>query len=137
VFRQPVVQHTGQMRGQPLIVDVYPAARSEASLYEDDGASLDHTRGGALRRTFGQIRQEGQTVIDVSAAAGRYRPASRDLMLRIRLDSVPGRVRFGTEALPRLDTSKPGVKGWSRSEDGVVTVRLPDRFDAFQVAIEP
>jgi len=36
VFRQPTVQHTGEMPGQPLIVSVYPAARSEASLYEDD-----------------------------------------------------------------------------------------------------
>ena len=31
VFRQPVVQHTGEMAGQPLEVVVYPAAESSAS----------------------------------------------------------------------------------------------------------
>ena len=136
VFRQPVVQHTGEMAGQPMIVDVYPAARSEASLYEDDGSTLDYTRGGFVRRTFRQSREEGRTVIDVGAA-GSYRPAARDLILRVRLDSTPGRVRLGTEALSQLDTSKPGARGWSRSADGVVTVRMPDRFETFQVAIEP
>jgi alpha-glucosidase len=137
VFRQPVIQHTGEMPGQPLIVDVYPAARSEASLYEDDGATLDYTRGGSVRRAFRQVREEGRTVIDIGAGAGAYRPRSRDLMIRVRLDSAPGRVRVANESLAPIDTSKPGVKGWSRSADGVVTVRMPDRFDAFQVSIEP
>jgi alpha-glucosidase len=136
VFRQPVIQHTGEMPGQPMIVDVYPAARSERSLYEDDGSTLDYTRGGSVRRTFRQTREEGRTVIDVSAA-GSYRPAARDLVLRVRLDSTPGRVRVGTETLSQLDTSKAGAKGWSRSADGTVTVRMADRFEAFQVSIEP
>jgi hypothetical protein len=73
----------------------------------------------------------------VSAAEGRYRPSARDVLLRLRLDSAPGRVHLGTEALSQVDTSKAGVKGWSRSADGVVTVRVPDRFEAFRVAFEP
>jgi alpha-glucosidase len=39
IFRQPVVQHTGQMPGQPLIVEAYGGASGGASLYEDDGLS--------------------------------------------------------------------------------------------------
>src|SRR5207247_448932 len=50
IFRQPVVQHTGEMAGQPLLVDVYPAGQSTASSYEDDGESLDYQRGAFLRR---------------------------------------------------------------------------------------
>ena len=54
-----------------------------------------------------------------------------------RFDREPRRVRLGTEALPRVATGTAGARGWSRSPEGVVTVRLPDRFEAFQVAIEP
>ena len=93
-------------------------------------------RGGFVRRTFRQTREEGRAVIDVSAA-GPYRPAARDLVLRVRVDTAPARVRVGAETLAQADTSQPGVRGWSRSADGVVSVRLADRFEAFQVAIEP
>jgi alpha-glucosidase len=50
VFRQPVVQHTGQMVGQPLFVHVYPAAASEASFYEDDGETMAYRHGESARR---------------------------------------------------------------------------------------
>ena len=39
IFRQPVVQHTGEMPGKPLRVLLAPATHSEATLYEDDGAT--------------------------------------------------------------------------------------------------
>jgi alpha-glucosidase len=136
VFRQPVVQHTGQMSGQPLIVDVYPAARSEASYYEDDGATLEYSQGTVFRRAFRQSREEGRCVIDVGLGAGSYRPAPRDLVLRVRFDDIPRHVRVGSESLAPTNTAIAGLTGWSRMPDGVVTIRMPDRFDAMQVTIE-
>src|SRR5437762_4817090 len=136
VFRQPVVQHTGQMPGQPLIVDVYPAARSEASLYEDDGSSLDYTRGKASRRVFRQTRAEGRCVIDVAAPAGPYRPAARDIVVRVRFDGPPRHVRVGDEDLGPTPTGVPGARGFSRVPEGVVNVRLADTFEAMHIVIE-
>ena len=57
VFRQPVVQHTGEMPGQPLRVTVYPAAASERWLYEDDGATMGYEKGQFVRRRFAQQRR--------------------------------------------------------------------------------
>ena len=83
VFRQPVVQHTGEMPGQPLLVSVYPAATSRGSLYEDDGGSLAYTRGVYSRRRFSQTRDARGVTIEASTIEGRYRPAPRDLVLTL------------------------------------------------------
>src|SRR5205823_5452067 len=83
IFRQPVVQHTGEMSGQPLRVDVYPAEQSKATYYEDDGISRANEKGVFSQREFSQRRDGQAAVISVSAAKGTYRPDPRDLVLRI------------------------------------------------------
>ena len=40
IFRQPVIQNTGEMPGKPLRILIAPANESESSLYEDDGETL-------------------------------------------------------------------------------------------------
>jgi alpha-glucosidase len=133
VFTQPVVQHTGEMPGQPLRVSVYPAARSEAELYEDDGESLDYRDGAFARRRFAQRREPGCVAIDAAAATGSWRPAARDLVLRIRSDGEPQRVRLDGAELARASGAGAGFRV---SEDGFVEVRLPDKGAAFAVTLE-
>jgi alpha-glucosidase len=137
LFRQPVVQHTGQMSGLPLLVGVYPAARSEASLYEDDGLSLQYRQGAFARRRFVQTRADGRVVIEVGAPEGAYRPAPRALFLSVVSDQEPKRVLLGTEPLPRLSPGDLAVqpRGFSVAE-GAVTVKLPDPFEAVRVTLE-
>jgi alpha-glucosidase len=77
VFRQPVVSHTGEMPGQPLIVDVYPAARSEGLLYEDDGQSLAYQQGAFAERVFHQARGPEGCRLSVEAPRGSWRPGTR------------------------------------------------------------
>ena len=136
LFRQPVVQHTGEMPGQPLIVEVYPSAQSSASLYEDDGESLDYTRGAFATRRFEQRREKGRTAIAGSAVAGSYRPAPRDLVLSVRLDASPKRVLLDGAPLPEIPVETAGGAGWSTTKDGFVTVRFRDRALAFKLTIE-
>jgi alpha-glucosidase len=96
IFRQPVVQHTGQMAGQPLMVDVYPApgaaVSSKAVLYEDDGESLEYKAGKFLERTFEQRCGPAGCTVTVSPARGTYRPAARDLVVQMRVPGAPPRV---------------------------------------------
>jgi alpha-glucosidase len=136
VFRQPAVQHTGQMPGQPLIVDVYPAAQSEASLYEDDGLTLDYAQGGVARRTFRQTREDGRCVVDIGNILGSYRPVPRDLVLRVRFDGPPRSVRVWEEPLTATTTDTPGARGYSVGPVGVVNIRVADPFEAMRVVIE-
>jgi alpha-glucosidase len=137
LFRQPVVQHTGQMPGQPLVVGVYPAAESEGSLYEDDGLSLQYRQGAFARRRFAQTRTEGRVVIEVGAPKGTYRPAPRDLLLSIISDQEPKRVLLGTEPLLRQSPGELAAapRGFAVAE-GTVTVKMPDRFEAVRVTLE-
>jgi len=126
VFQQPVVQHTGEMAGQPLIVSIYPAASSERQLYEDDGLSFDYRDGVFRERTFRQRRGDGKVSVEVGAASGSYLPPARELELRIRWEGAPPRrVLLGDEELADVETA-----------DGWVVVRLADRWDGLRVTLE-
>jgi alpha-glucosidase len=132
VFRQPTVQHTGEMPGQPLIVSVYPAAKSEASLYEDDGATQAYTKGQSMRRRFQQERDAAGVRVRVGAPEGAYRPAARDLVVRVE-GAAPRRVLVGgAEVAKAADEAGPG---W-RPTPGGFEVRFPDRFAAVEVRAE-
>jgi alpha-glucosidase len=133
VFRQPVVQHTGEMPGQPLIVAAYGDAGT-GELYEDDGASNAYKRGVFSRRRFAWERSGGRGTLTVAAPEGPYRPAARDLVLEVRGAAAPTRVTAGTQAI--APAAVPGGAGWTVSADGVLSVRVPDRFTAMTITVE-
>jgi alpha-glucosidase len=139
VFRQPVIQHTGEMPGQPLEVHVYPAARSEATLYEDDGETLEYRQNAFVRRTFTATRSgAGTASIDVAAPEGSWRPKARGLVFAVHWEGEPGRVTSGGTMLTRYKPEEFAgqATGWTIAEPGVVLVKQPDRFEALRVVIE-
>ncbi|HEX6899188.1 MAG TPA: glycoside hydrolase family 31 protein [Thermoanaerobaculia bacterium] len=142
VFRQPVVQHTGEMPGKTLRVTVYPGAEPTARwLYEDDGKSFDYQRGVYLRRSIGQLRQGDRFAVQVSQIQGTWRPAPRPIQFEIRWDGEPvkvGLMRNGeTALLPRRTAEEwnQGMDGWTMA-DGFVLVRQPDRVEEMWVILE-
>ena len=135
LFTQPVVQHTGEMPGQPLRVSVYPAEHSEAELYEDDGESLDYRDGAYARRRFSQRRETGCQAVEVAAPTGSWRPAPRDLVLRIRADGEPQRVLVDGTPLARSSAAGTAASGW-RFGDDFVELRLVDKPEAFVITLE-
>ncbi len=144
IFRQPVVQNTGEMPGNPLRVLFAPAAESEASLYEDDGKSLDYRKGDFMKRTFRQTCDAQSLAVEISSPDGSYRPAKRDLILETWLDHEPqtvgeqtGKDATGGETLLRLDAASlaNSPKGWSYA-NGVVTVKDSDRFEPVKFTVE-
>lgn len=136
IFRQPVVQDTDQMAGNPLRVLVAPAAESESTLYEDDGASLDYKSGDFMTRRFHQASDKSTTSIDVGAPEGKYRPAARDLILETWAGHAPQSVTGPDGELSKIKaadfSNSPG--GWSY-QDGLLRVKSPDRFAAEQFKI--
>ncbi len=129
IFRQPVVQFTGQMPGNPLHVLVAPGRDSRASLYEDDGESLDYRQGQYLLRHFHQISADGQTTIEISAPNGSYRPVPRDLILELWTDRKPKSVSVQTPAAGAVPVS------WTVS-NGLLTVRMADPFVAMKCVVQ-
>jgi alpha-glucosidase len=139
IFRQPVVQHTGEMPGQPLEVHVFPAPSSESVLYEDDGETMAYQQGQSMRRRFRQSRSDGAVTIDIGAPDGPYRPAARSLMLWVRWDGEPRRVARASAPLMRYATVEDlasQTSGWTLSANGFVIVKQPDDFAATTVLIE-
>jgi alpha-glucosidase len=143
IFRQPVVQFTGQMPGQPLRVLIAPAKESGASLYEDDGESLDYRQGKFMKRQFHQTQNDDGTTIDISAPDGSYRPATRDLILEIWDGQAPKSVSLEAGATSSVITELPYLKtdeitnspsGWSYA-DGMLIVKSNDRFDKMRFTI--
>ncbi len=144
IFRQPVVQNTGEMPGNPLRVLVAPATESQSSLYEDDGGSLRYRHGNFLRRTFHQTRDTQSWVVELSAPEGSYRPAKRDLILETWMDRAPKSVTEQSgdgaarvETLPQLDAAglADSPKGWSYL-DGLLTVKDEDHFERVRFTIQ-
>lgn len=140
IFRQPVVQYTGQMSGNPLRVLIAPAPDSQASLYEDDGLSLNYQKGQFMKRQFHQLREGNTVTIDVSAPEGSFRPAKRDLVLELWSEQEPKSVaeQAGAAAtLPRLDAAgfTTAPRGWTY-EDRLVKVKDNDSFDQVRFTIQ-
>ena len=134
IFRQPVIQHTGEMPGQPLIVEVYAADRGESSFYEDDGLSFDYEKGQRVVRTFAQERTGARVKVTVSAPDGAWRPQERVLQFVIQVASAPNRVTVNGTSAPQAPS--PGASGWSLDDRGFVVLTMPDRFEQTTIVLE-
>src|SRR5262249_35913347 len=88
------------------------------------------------RRRFSQRRGPGCVAVDAAAATGSWRPAARDVVMRIRADAEPSRVLVDRTPLARSAAGGSGAPGWSSGEDGFVEVRMRDRADAMSVTLE-
>jgi alpha-glucosidase len=137
IFRQPVIQHTGEMPGQPLEVQVFPAAASDAVLYEDDGETMAYLKGNVMRRRFRQARTDASVTIDVAVPEGPYRPKARSLAILVKWDGEPRSVANGSTTLTRYTPEQLAVQasGWTIDENGFVVVKQPDSFGAMTLTI--
>ena len=144
IFQQPVVQHTGEMAGQPLHVTVFPAPSSSSTLYEDDGATLKYRSGGFAKRTFTQTRSANEqgrdqnATIQIASAEGSFRPAARSLVLSIRWTGEARTVSAGGTALERVTSADLDKRqaGWTTTDEGFVVVKVADRFDGLTITIQ-
>ncbi len=144
IFRQPVIQNTGEMPGKPLRVLIAPASESESSLYEDNGETLDYRKGAFMKRRFHQSRNDRKMVVDVSGPEGTYRPAARDLVLETWAGHEPenifkqtGDVAADRVLLPHLNAGAlaHSPQGWSFA-NGLLTVKDGDSFKPMHFVIE-
>ena len=144
IFRQPVVQYTGKMPGQPLRVLVTPARESESFLYEDDGETLDYRNGNFSRRRFHQTNDEHNMLIEVTAPDGSYRPAPRTLIFEVWGSQEPksvlvqrGSTQTGGVLLPRVDSHdlESSPRGWAY-DGGILTVKDADHFEPVRFNIQ-
>lgn len=113
-----------------LTLDIYPAGRSEFTLYEDDGLSNDYLAGGFATTRFTCVETGGRVAFEIGAVAGHFdgQPAERTWVLQIHRLGVPRRL---------LINGQP-MSGWSLDErGGILRVELTARcLDAMRIEIE-
>ena len=110
----PVRQYTSQRVDRPLALRIYRGADGSASLYEDDGQSLDYLENGAVITRM--LWDDGQSKLNLQRDALPERGAPAATRLRVELlpdgesqevellDSAE--IRFGAERA--RDPSRPG-----------------------------
>ena len=142
IYRQPVIQFTGEMPGKPLRVLVAPAKESESVLYEDNGNSLDYRDGDFMRRRFHQLRTDREFILEVSNPEGSYRPGARDLIVESWMEKEPGAVSVSHgngngDPLPRVmpSTLTNSPRGWF-FVNGLVTIKEKDDFKNLRFVIK-
>ena len=138
LFLQPVVQHTGEMPGQPLRLRIFPGGATDGTFYEDDGETLEYTRGASVVRQVTYEAGDRVHAVHIGAPSGSYRPAPRSLEISVPWEGEPRRVFVGADqTLARVpfDGLDSHSSGWTMHK-GSVIVRQPDSFGALRITIE-
>jgi alpha-glucosidase len=137
----PAMQHTGEMRIDPLSIHVYSFAaadlvqgtrESAVSLYEDDGISFAH-RDGEFQRTHFRFHQSNEGVrLEVETESGdeKYQSVPRRAYhLHFRgIEGAVTFVRIDGEEIPQaeMDDGAAGSATWSTDEwAGDVSIFIP------------
>lgn len=127
LFRQPVVQHTGERHGKTLTVQHWPAeVPSAGELYEDEGDGFAYRDGAFLRRRFVSRPSRRGLVVEIGVE-GTYRPAPRAMDLKVRWEGpLRGVFVGGVEVLPVASPDLGTAQRGFSLADGWLTVRTRD-----------
>jgi alpha-glucosidase/alpha-D-xyloside xylohydrolase len=90
----PVRQHTGEATTEPTTVRIYPGRDGEFRLYDDDGKSLDYTRG---KFTWTRLKWDDKAkrlVIEPDGEAG-YALGERTFVVEVVGTAKPQTVKYG------------------------------------------
>lgn len=107
----PPMSYVGEREPDPLFVHVYPGSGSFA-LYEDDGETLEYTRGAYALSRFEVSEQPGAVVVRRSDREGGYSPERRFVV--VVLHGVSEKVKVfknGVELKPleSMEEEKEGL----------------------------
>lgn len=138
----PVRQYVGEPTDERHVIEVFPGGGSESVflLYEDDGVSLDHTRGGYLRTELRRADAAGGTRFTITRREGTWTPPARSWRLSFRgTNALPQGVELNGTALPRVTSEsalEAATKGYFYDAAARrLLVRIADTQDAINVLV--
>jgi alpha-glucosidase (family GH31 glycosyl hydrolase) len=137
---QPPMLHTGEKAVDPLIVNVWPLAAGENSIYavyEDSGASVEYQRGVFARTPIKAAQTVDALRVEISPLEGSYPGMSktRGYELRLPADWPPVAVTVNGNALKPVKPGEPG--GWRYEGNTLTTIiPVPAQSTATKVVVE-
>ncbi|HLX96084.1 MAG TPA: TIM-barrel domain-containing protein [Verrucomicrobiae bacterium] len=90
----PVIQHTGQLPGGPLELQIYPGRDATFTLFEDDGETTDYLKGQVRRTTFTWRDKTGRLIWQ---SEGPY--AGRDVFQSLHVVLFDPRKKIETQCI--------------------------------------
>jgi alpha-glucosidase len=138
---QQVVQYVDEAPINPLTLNVFPAADSTSTTYEDDGLTTEYQQGKYARTRFRCQQTPEQITLQVSQRESGYVPAPRSYLLKFNaVDKTPQQVQRGGQSLPKAATLgqlRQQERGWTY--DGlkkIVWVKFPDEGRAETIVLK-
>lgn len=127
----PDMHYVDEKPADPLTLDIYPAAHSTYTLFEDDGRSNDYKQGRFARTTFDCETIGPDLIVGIAAMQGDYegRLRHRTYVLKLnRRTSAPARVsRNGApiKKLPSIQAFDAAAEGWfNDAKAGVIWIKF-------------
>jgi len=122
---QPEMRYSGEKPLDPLIVNVFPLARGQAStyrLYEDGATTLGYKQDEFAWTELAARRDADTTTITIGPLDGRFAgmPEARGYEIRLPGNWPPEEVSVNGEAIPYR--SEPGKSGWQYAGSTLTTV---------------
>jgi alpha-glucosidase len=138
---QQVIEYDNQAPIDPLTFEIYPGGDSSREYYEDDGISLDYTRGVYLHEGMTSSDSAGRLTIKATDVTGTYKPPARSLVLKVHaLLDAPKAIKLNGEILESAASMEDLVKShagqYYDSTSKVLYVRFKDPFGPFEVEID-
>jgi len=126
ITTQQVVQYTDMAPIDPLTLDIYPSADTNASaiFYEDDGKSYEYLKGNYFLRSIRLMNTSDGYKIVLEKPEGNYHPPNRSVIVKLHdITSQPSYVRIG-----KLNVNNDDA-GWIYDKmNKILAVRLDDKF---------
>ncbi|MDR0542894.1 MAG: DUF5110 domain-containing protein [Dysgonamonadaceae bacterium] len=115
---QPPMEWVDQYPMEMMTLDVYPSGKSSCELYEDDGKTMDYTRGIYSRTRFTSELTSLQWTFTVAKPKGKYIPAQYAYLIKALVENRPDSVSENGKMLleqPTL-TDAQQQTGWFYDE---------------------
>jgi alpha-glucosidase (family GH31 glycosyl hydrolase) len=144
-----------QKTENPLLLDIYPNGISTFRMYEDDGTTMNYTKGESCVTPIRCEQLARSTILTIEPRSGDYKPAARFYILKFNGSSKPQRLKLNGVVLNFCESYHALVaakSGWffgagaplingpagftlSASPD-TAWVKIPDTGERLTLAIE-
>jgi alpha-glucosidase len=121
----PVRQHTKGTEPEATFLDIWPAAKWQGKLVEDDGVTKNYLRGEEARFTFKGEMKDNKVTLSISIPKGNYHSARKSWVLRLH--------GFGKEI---LSAQSDGKKLSHLMEKGVGIITIPAEPKVLDITVE-
>lgn len=124
----PKMSSTAERPVDPLMLHLFPGAKGQTRVYEDDGITTGYQQGACAWTPVRFERSGKNYVVEIGPAEGKFPGMLRERVYEIWLrDTWPARgVMLDGHALPRV--SEAGQTGWRYDPQTLsVVLRLPRR----------